>query len=1203
MDSSSSPFFELHPDPMWIFDAESLVILAVNTAAVETFGYSREALLQMTIADLRPQADRQHLRAKLAQAGTGRVAAGVWRLLHHDGYTLHIDITWHDFTWQGRPARLAALRDVSETERTRAENRQLLTREHSLRLEAQDTAALFEGIFFAVPGKFLVLRAGGHEIMAASDEYLRATQTCADDIRGRPVFDVFPPADHPDAQAGFKVLRDAFERVERGAASPVPEMIYYPIPRDGPDGVVYEPRYWSIINTPLENARGEVNYIINRVEDVTEFIASLLKDGRNLDEALETARRSSQPGMEIMLRTAELSAANRRLQRYETSFRTSQRLLSIGMWSLNLETGEIGWSENVFDMIGRSAADFRPCLRSLARILHPDDRRDTLARLRAVLNAPGARTLDLRARIRRPDGRTVHLHAVADLIESDSHRAMSGVIQDVTREITIARELDLSREIQRIAGRIGKMGGWQLDIRSRTVKWTDETAAIHETPRDWHPTLEQTLDFYVPEDRPRIAAAVEAAMTTGKPFDGEFRLRTAQGRLRWVRTAGQAERDADGRLSYLRGAFQDITDIRAAQAERDALDRRVVETLESISDSFFTLDRSWNFTYLNSQAEQILGRPRAELLGKNFWEEFPDAAQTAFYTEYLRAVAAGKTARFVEYFTPPGLWLMINAYPSSDGLAVYFRDVTQERADQQQLRMNEERFRLLASAARDVVWDWDVVNNTIWWNDAVEKVFGHDPKVLAAAPENWLQYIHAQDRDWVCAQLRVLGAELGTEWSADFRLLHADGHVVHVHGRAFVIRSDTGNVIRVLGNLADITERRVAEARERQSQKMEAIGQLTGGVAHDFNNLLTIILGNAELLIERLEALGEEPLRQMAAVTETAAQRGAELTSRLLSFSRQQALTPQPVDLNGLVSATDGMLRRTLAGNIEIALFRCEDLWITELDPGQFEIALLNLAFNARDAMPEGGRITIETANLHLSDSNIGGEEGLAAGDYVCLTFSDTGVGMTPEVVERAFEPFFTTKHADKGSGLGLSMVYGFVRQSGGHLRIYSEPGQGSAFKLYFPRMTHPRRQVASETPALPGTADSNADLVVPGGTERLLVVEDDPLVRGHVLGLLEELGYRPTGASSGPEALKALETAAPYDLLFTDVVMPGGMNGRQLAEAAQVLRPELRVLFMSGYTENAIAHHGRLPAGVHLLSKPFRKQELARKLRQVLDA
>src|SRR5690606_7212066 len=285
-------------------------------------------------------------------------------------------------------------------------------------------------------------------------------------------------------------------------------------------------------------------------------------------------------------------------------------------------------------------------------------------------------------------------------------------------------------------------------------------------------------------------------------------------------------------------------------------------------------------------------------------------------------------------------------------------------------------------------------------------------------------------------------------------------------------------------------------------------------------------------------------------------------------------------------------LRRTLSENIEIEMVRGGGLWTSEVDPGQLESALLNMAINARDAMPEGGRLTIETANAMLDDIYARAHHEVSAGQYVLVSVSDTGAGMTADIAGQAFEPFFTTKQVGKGSGLGLSMVYGFVKQSGGHAKIYSEPGEGTTIKLYFPRALANGEQQYT----LPGES------AVTGGREHILVVEDDDLVRNHVISLLGGLGYRVTSTASGAEAMAELRRNVPIDLLFTDVIMPGGMNGRQLADAAQGLRPGLKVLFTSGYTENAIVHHGRLDHGVNLLGKPYRRQELAAKVRKVLD-
>ena len=409
-------------------------------------------------------------------------------------------------------------------------------------------------------------------------------------------------------------------------------------------------------------------------------------------------------------------------------------------------------------------------------------------------------------------------------------------------------------------------------------------------------------------------------------------------------------------------------------------------------------------------------------------------------------------------------------------------------------------------------------------------------------------------------------------------------------------RGELGALMAVLNQTAQSLEQQrsdIAELNQRlqQSQRMEAIGQLTGGIAHDFNNLLTVVLGNAELLIEEP---GLDPqLRQLAEMIAAAAQRGAELTQRLLAFARKQALDPKVVDVNQLVASLDPMLRRTLGETIEIELIRAAGLWLALVDIGQLENALLNLCLNARDAMPGGGRLTLETANVRLDAEYAARHSDVVAGQYVMLAVSDTGQGIAPEHLSRVFEPFFTTKDKGKGTGLGLSMVYGFVKQSAGHLGIYSEPGQGTTVKLYLPRVS--------------GDAATAADVVMgaaaAGGAETILLVEDDAAVRRYALQALQSLGYAVIEAADGPSALVLIGQRDDVELLFTDVVMPGGMNGRALADAARRLRPGLRVLYTSGYTENAIVHHGRLDPGALLLSKPYRRSELDRAIRAALDA
>ena len=397
--------------------------------------------------------------------------------------------------------------------------------------------------------------------------------------------------------------------------------------------------------------------------------------------------------------------------------------------------------------------------------------------------------------------------------------------------------------------------------------------------------------------------------------------------------------------------------------------------------------------------------------------------------------------------------------------------------------------------------------------------------------------------------------------------------------------------------LREETARRAAtEMALRQAQKMEAVGRLTGGIAHDFNNLLTAIIGNVELAQRRNNATDERVGRSLAAIRQ-ASSRAATLVQRLLTFSRQHPQEVKSVDINRLVGEMSELLHRSIGEAIMIETVLASGLWKTAVDPNQLENAILNIAVNARDSMPGGGRLTIETSNAYLDEAYIlrAGAD-VKSGQFVLVAVSDTGEGMPPDVRDKAFEPFFTTKAAGAGSGLGLSMVYGFVRQSDGHVQIYSEIGQGTTIKMYFPRLADASAFPAwhaVEAPILPRTGEHH---------ERILLVEDDDDVSRFVIDALSDIGYRVDHAATGAKALELINAIGDFSLMLTDVILPGGMNGRELANEVKKIRPDLPVLYATGYTRNAIIHHGRLDTDVDLLTKPFTTEALAGKVRQVID-
>ncbi len=409
------------------------------------------------------------------------------------------------------------------------------------------------------------------------------------------------------------------------------------------------------------------------------------------------------------------------------------------------------------------------------------------------------------------------------------------------------------------------------------------------------------------------------------------------------------------------------------------------------------------------------------------------------------------------------------------------------------------------------------------------------------------------------------------------------------------VRDNAGNVIAIVPEAIDLTERRKAEEQLRQSQKMEAVGQLTGGIAHDFNNLLAAIIGCLDLTQRRLDAGRVNETGRYIAGAVTSAQRAAALTQRLLAFSRRQPLDPKHVNANRLLSGMEDLLRRTLGPEIDLEMVESGGLWPTLCDPNQLESAILNLAINARDAMPDGGKLTIETANAHLDDAyaKSQGSE-LKAGQYVAISVSDTGTGMTPDTIAKAFEPFFTTKPAGQGTGLGLSMLYGFIKQSDGHVRIYSEVGHGTTFKLYLPRQRDEAVSFEAKSEATPAIRTE--------GSETVLVVEDEPTVRMLITETLQGLGYKAIEASDGPTAVQILQSEVHIDLLITDVGLPG-LNGRQIADAGRYTRPDLPVLFVTGYAHNAAIGQGEaLTPGMEMLTKPFALDMLANKIRGMIE-
>jgi PAS domain S-box-containing protein len=656
-----------------------------------------------------------------------------------------------------------------------------------------------------------------------------------------------------------------------------------------------------------------------------------------------------------------------------------------------------------------------------------------------------------------------------------------------------------------------------------------------------------------------------------------------------------AEMAADSRAKT--AALNQEVEERRRAFEREQL---FIAAVESSNDAIVTETLDGIITGWNPAAERLFGFTAEEAIGSriDIIVPVPLRKEVEGILDRIRAgekIATHETVRVDRNSRWIDVSLGISPIRSQSGaiigVAKVVRDITAQKIAQEALYESEQMARGIIENALDAFIQTDEAGNVLEWNPQAEAMFGWSRREMVGKQLISLILPEAlqSQRKKVREQLlrnEVLAAA-GDRFEID--AIRKDGRSFRIEVSLKALRRRSGYVFNTF--VRDLTQKIAAEEQLRQAQKMDALGQLTGGIAHDFNNVLTVITGTIEILAE--EVSGKPDMAAIARLIGEAADRGTELTGHLLAFARKQPLQPRETDINHLIIDSAKLMRPALGEQIEIESMLGDSLWTALVDPSQLSAALLNLAINARDAMPGGGKLTLETRNVNFDADYASANGDAQAGDYVMIAVSDTGSGIPEPIRDRVFDPFFSTKGVGKGTGLGLSMVYGFVKQSGGHIKLYSEEGYGTTFKLYLPKADAPAEQSA----ALSSAPEME------GGSETILVVEDDPLVRAYVNTQLQSLGYKTLSAATGAEALAIADGGAAFDLLFTDVIMPGRLNGRQLAVEMMRRRSPLKVLFTSGYTENAIVHHGRLDSGVLLLAKPYRKADLARMLRVALTS
>ncbi|WP_404480377.1 PAS domain S-box protein [Novosphingobium sp. BL-52-GroH] len=801
------------------------------------------------------------------------------------------------------------------------------------------------------------------------------------------------------------------------------------------------------------------------------------------------------------------------------------------------------------------------------------------------------RVHDARWHLRKSGARFWGLSEMSPL-HDEAGRAIGFVklMRDRTYEHEAQEALRQSEDQLRRAQVAGGVGLFSIDIARNTIDGTDEFRRIFGLEAGAPISPELIERIVIPDDR-HLTSNSARRHAASAPLDVEYRIRRPDtGEERVIARKADFELDAAGNPVRMVGAVQDVTEKRQTQLALETSEAQFAALAQNMPTQVWTAGADGRFDWFNDRVYAYSGEPRGSFDGDR-WTSIlhPDDRPVAI-ERWSASLATGDVfdAEFrLRDAHGQYRWHLSRAVPLTDArgrISAWVGTNTEIEAQKQaEAAYAQDRDRLW-NISRDLMLVCDFAGQITAVNPSTERLLGwHEGEMLG---RRIASFVHPDDREATAAEVAKLSTGVRTiafenryrTKEGDYRLLAwtavPDEQRIHAVGR-------------------DITDQRAVEDALRQSQKMEAVGQLTGGIAHDFNNLLQGITGSLDVMHNRLAQGRTQDLDRWLTGARTSAERAAALTHRLLAFSRRQPLDPRPVRTNPLVASMEDMLRRTLGEHIELAFVLAGGLWLTRCDPNQLESAILNLVINARDAMPGGGRLTIETCNAHLDAHYVARQRDVKPGQYVCLAITDTGVGMSRETAARAFEPFFTTKPIGQGTGLGLSMIYGFARQSEGYARIYSEEGVGTTVKLYLPR--HLGAEGAQDAAGLrdsPPTARQG---------EVVLVVEDEPVVRGLILEVLDELGYQAIEAADGPSGLAILQSQRRIDLLVTDIGLPG-LNGRQVADAGRAARPDLKVLFMTGYAENAAMASGFLEPGMAMITKPFAIDMLAGRIREIIE-
>lgn len=881
--------------------------------------------------------------------------------------------------------------------------------------------------------------------------------------------------------------------------------------------------------------------------------------------------------------------------------------------TLDEERHVTAWSPGAEAAFGYTAADIVG--RSGDILFTPDDREAGQPATECEIARRDGAAPDVRWH-QRKDGARVFLNGTTRPLHDDTGHQI-GYLKIARDETDRRRAEDALREAEeryRLAARATNDVIWDWRMADGHVVWNAalETLFGHterETDSDWW------IEHIHPDDRKRVSDSIHSVIDgDGVNWLAEYRFRRLDGSHAHLLDRGTVLRDDAGKAVRMIGAMLDLTERRSMGNRLRESEARYRTLFESIESGFCVIEVRLDspddrVDYRVIEANPAFFRQTGfdeRVLGRWLREAAP-TLEDSWYNIYGRVARTGLPERFEQGSASLGRWFDVYAFqignPEDCRVAILFNDVSARRSAEERLRaLNENLEAQVAerTADRERMWrlSTDVMlvarfDGTITAvNPAWTALLGWSEHELIG--RSFLDLVHSDDA--AATEMAAGALSQGTTISRFENRYRAKDESYRSLSWTAVPGAD---LIHAVGRDITADRKREAELEQaqeqlRQAQKMEAVGQLTGGIAHDFNNLLTGVIGSLDMMQRQLAKGDTSKVERYTTTAITSANRAAALTHRLLAFSRRQPLDPKPVSANRLVTGMEELLRRTIGEAVRLEIVTAGGLWQTLCDPHQLESAILNLAINARDAMPDGGTLTIETCNAHLDNAYAAQQREVTPGQYVCICVTDTGTGMSKDTIAKAFEPFFTTKPIGQGTGLGLSMIYGFARQSEGYAKIYSEVGKGTTFKLYLPR--HYGEDEEEESHSIELGDEHRAEL-----GEVVLVVEDETAVRTLVIDVLEELGYRALEAVDGVSGLRVLQSKQRVDLLVTDIGLPG-LNGRQLADAARERRPDLRVLFMTGYAENATIANGFLDPGMSMITKPFAIDALATRIRGIIE-